>query len=180
MTQRSIEWGEREGERGETAVQIFSESCTFQRVAIEIWFPSALLSSLWSPQGSHVQRLQVSSCHFWSASLLLKCRWEATCLPRLPNSMPAPPPRLPNSMPAPPSSSHPVPDHTPTGPPATKSSQCRKTQEEFVFVDYNNPISHDLQHTWVFTSALTVHTGQRGLLLFCLLFHLCFFPTCEG
>ena len=36
MAQRSIEEGEKEGERGETGVQIFSESCTFQRVAIEI------------------------------------------------------------------------------------------------------------------------------------------------
>lgn len=150
--QRSIEWGEGEGKRGETGVQIFSESCTFQRVAIEIWFPSTLLPSLWSPQGSCVQRLQVTSCHFWSASLLLERCCEATCLPRLPSSMPAPP----------------TPLHTrfqitlrwvllqPSLITVEKHSLCL----------LHNPIFCDLQYTWVFMSARRLLTGQSILLLF--------------
>lgn len=151
MAQRSIEWGEGDRKRGETGVQIFSESCTFQRVAIEIWFPSTLLPSLWSPQGSCVQRLQVTSCHFWSASLLLECCCEATCLPRLPSSMSAPPLLFTLG-----SRSH------------SNGSSCNQVsslQKNTVSVYYNNPIFRDLQYTWVFMSAHMLLMGQRILLL---------------
>lgn len=98
MTQRSIEerdieWegkrekGRREEERErEIRVQIFNVSCTFQRTAVERsdFLQASLPPSLVHPQGSPVQRLQVTSCHFWSALLLLECCCEATCLPRLP------------------------------------------------------------------------------------------------
>lgn len=166
LTQRSAEERERGGrERGD-----WSSDLQWELYFSERQLKSDFLQSFFPPSGVPRVPMFKGSRLPAATSDQPHCSWSAA----------AKPPACPDSPTAcqlHPSSSHSVPDHTPMGPPATKSPHCRKTQSLSItiipsFVIFNT-LAFSRQHvrsSW----------GRGFCCYFCFLFHLCFFPNCES